>query len=451
LNIFYSADKNSMPPAFLTSQPDATSLRASLQSGTRNAESVCEELLAEVATRDPQLQAFEWLEPKHIRQQAQQLDAQFAQNGAVGPAHGLPLAFKDIIDTAGIPTKNGTVLDEGRIPTRQAAVVARWLAAGGVLFGKTVTTELAFMCPARTFNPHGLSFTPGGSSAGSAAAVAAGMVPIALGSQTGGSVIRPAAFCGVFGFKPTFNLLPRDGVLMQSHTLDTLGVFARSIADLALVTDLLQQEPVPGTQPTLSMLESCQQPFISTPRFGFITLPHCERTSAQTLNQLDQLRASLGTQALNLNLPTAFQDSTRQRETLNFVEMVHHYGHYAEREKTALSSQMQEALEQGRQRTAVEYLAAVASREVLNRALEPLFAVADVLVMLSAPDHAPENRNTTGDPIFNGIWTLCGTPSLTLPLFQAKNGMPIGVQLVAPRGADARLLRVAQWLWEQQD
>ncbi len=439
-----------MPPAFLTSQPDANSLRVSLQSGACNAESICEELLTEVATRDPQLQAFAWLEPEHIRQQAQRLDAQFARSGPVGPAHGLPLALKDIIDTAGIPTENGTVLDAGRIPTRQAAVVERWLAAGGVLFGKTVTTELAFMCPAQTTNPHGADFTPGGSSAGSAAAVAAGMVPIALGSQTGGSVIRPAAYCGVFGFKPTFDLLPTDGVLMQSHTLDTLGVFARSVADLALVTDLLRQEPVPGTQPTLSLLESCQQPFVSAPRFGFVTLPYWERASEQTLSKLEQLRSSLGNQAVNLNLPSAFQDSIRQRETINFVEMVHHYGHYAERGRASLSSQVQGAMEQGGQRTAVEYLAALASREVLNRALEPLFAVADVLVMPAAPDHAPQDRNITGDPVFNGIWTLCGTPSLTLPLFQAENDMPIGMQLVAPRGADARLLRVAQWLWEQQ-
>ncbi len=438
-----------MPPAFLTSQPDANSLRVSLQSGACNAESICEELLTEVATRDPQLQAFAWLEPEHIRQQAQQLDAQFARSGPVGPAHGLPLTLKDIIDTAGIPTENGTALDVSRIPTRQAAVVERWLAAGGLLFGKTVTTELAFMCPAQTANPHGADFTPGGSSAGSAAAVAAGMVPIALGSQTGGSVIRPAAYCGVFGFKPTFDLLPTDGVLMQSHTLDTLGVFARSVADLALVTDLLRQEPVPGTQPTLSLLESCQQPFVSAPRFGFVTLPYWERTSEQTLSKLEQLRSSLGNQAVNLNLPSAFQDSIRQRETINFVEMVHHYGHYAERGRASLSSQVQGAMEQGGQRTAVEYLAALASREVLNRALESLFAVADVLVMPAAPDHAPQ-RNTTGDPVFNGIWTLCGTPSLTLPLFQAENDMPIGMQLVAPRGADARLLRVAQWLWEQQ-
>ena len=439
-----------MPPAFLTSQPDANSLRVSLQSGACNAESICEELLTEVATRDPQLQAFAWLEPEHIRQQAQRLDAQFARSGPVGPAHGLPLALKDIIDTAGIPTENGTVLDSGRIPTRQAAVVERWLAAGGLLFGKTVTTELAFMCPAQTTNPHGADFTPGGSSAGSAAAVAAGMVPVALGSQTGGSVIRPAAYCGVFGFKPTFDLLPTDGVLMQSHTLDTLGVFARSVADLALVTDLLRQEPVPGTQPTLSLLESCQQPFVSAPRFGFVTLPYWERASEQTLSKLEQLWSSLGNQAVNLNLPSAFQDSIRQRETINFVEMVHHYGHYAERGRASLSSQLQGAMEQGGQRTAVEYLAALASREVLNRALEPLFAVADVLVMPAAPDHAPQDRNITGDPVFNGIWTLCGTPSLTLPLFQAENDMPIGMQLVAPRGADARLLRVAQWLWEQQ-
>jgi Asp-tRNA(Asn)/Glu-tRNA(Gln) amidotransferase A subunit family amidase len=237
---------------------------------------------------------------------------------------------------------------------------------------------------------------------------------------------------------------------MQSHTLDTLGVFARSVADLALVTDLLRQEPVPGTQPTLSLLESCQQPIVSAPRFGFVTLPYWERAAAQTLSKLKQLRSSLGNQAVNLNLPSTFQDSIRQRETLNFVEMVHHYGHYAERGQASLSSQVQGAMEQGEQRTAVEYLAALASREVLNRVLEPLFAVADVLVMPSAPDHAPQDRNTTGDPVFNGIWTLCGTPSLTLPLFQAENGMPIGMQLVAPRGADARLLRVAQWLWEQQ-
>lgn len=436
-----------MHPNFLTSLPDATTLRTKLQSKSRAVATVTEELLAEVTRQESQLEAFAWLSPEHVRQQAQRLDSLTGDPMSLGPVHGIPLAFKDIIDTAGIPTENGTQLDASRIPSRQAAVVERWLAAGGVLFGKTVTTELAFLCPAKTKNPHGADFTPGGSSSGSAAAVAAGMVPVALGSQTGGSVIRPAAYCGVFGFKPSYGLLPTEGVLLQSPTLDTLGVFARSVSDLALVTDVLCQAPL--TKPSLSLLDSVQQPFVGAPRFGFIQLPEWQRTSTQMQTKLDSLRQRLGSQAASLELPPAFHEAIRQRETINFVEMAHHYREYAERGWDALSAQTQQAIAQGRERTAVEYLAALTSREHLQRLLEPLFATVDVLVMPSAPDHAPRDRSTTGDPIFNGIWTLCGTPALTLPLFQAENQMPLGVQLVAPQGADARLLRVAQWLWDQ--
>ena len=217
----------------------ALDLRDRIAAGATKAVEAVEACLARIEATEPEVQAWAWLEGAHALEQARALDARKGTGRALGPLHGVPVGIKDIIDTARIPTGNGTPIDAGRVPTRDAAIVARLRAAGAVIMGKTVSTELAYMHPGKTRNPHDPARTPGGSSSGSAAAVAAGMVPLAVGTQTGGSVIRPAAFCGTVGFKPTFGAIGRTGVLTQSPSLDTIGVFARDSADAALIADAL--------------------------------------------------------------------------------------------------------------------------------------------------------------------------------------------------------------------
>ncbi|MBL8708208.1 MAG: amidase, partial [Rhodospirillaceae bacterium] len=217
----------------------AVELRDRLARGAVRAVEIAEASLAQIAATEPRVQAWAWLDGAHVLDQARSLDAHRSAGRPIGPLHGVPVALKDIIDTAGMPTANGTALDAGRVPTADAFVVERLKAAGAIIMGKTVTTELAFMHPGKTRNPHNPDHTPGGSSSGSAAAVAAGMVPLAIGTQTGGSVIRPASYCGVTGFKPSFGAIPRTGILTQSPSLDTVGVFARSPEDAALLAESL--------------------------------------------------------------------------------------------------------------------------------------------------------------------------------------------------------------------
>ena len=222
-----------------------------IRDGALSAEELVEACLARIAEADPAIEAWTYLDPEHARTQARARDADRREGRAIGPLHGLPIGIKDIFDTADMPTEDGTVLHAGRTPAHDAAAVAMLRAAGAVILGKTVTTECATYTPGKTRNPHNPEHTPGGSSSGSAAAVAAGMVPLALGSQTNGSVIRPAAFCGVYGFKPTHGLIPRSGVLKLSRTLDHVGVFARSIEDVALICEaLVGYDPAdPDTRP----------------------------------------------------------------------------------------------------------------------------------------------------------------------------------------------------------
>ena len=229
----------------------AIDLAAAIRDGQYSSEEVVDAHLDRIAEVDPQIEAFAFLDQDHARKQAKQADMIRRSGRPLGPLHGVPVGVKDIIDTQGMPTENGTPLDAGRRPSKDAAVVTSLKAAGAVILGKTVTTELAYYCPNQTKNPHDPARTPGGSSSGSAAAVAAGMVPTAIGTQTNGSVIRPASFCGVVGYKPTWGLIPRTGVLAQCFHLDTIGTFGRSIADAALLADALigHDDGDPATSP----------------------------------------------------------------------------------------------------------------------------------------------------------------------------------------------------------
>jgi Asp-tRNA(Asn)/Glu-tRNA(Gln) amidotransferase A subunit family amidase len=410
--------------------------------------------LEQVEQAEGVLQAFTFLDPEHVLAQAFAADDARAAGQPLGALHGVPVAIKDIFDTADMPTENGTVLHRGRTPSYNATVVTRLKAAGAIVFGKTVTTEFAVLHPGKTTNPLAAERTPGGSSSGSAAAVAASLVPLALGSQTNGSTIRPAAFCGVLGFKPTHGLVSRGGMLRLSRSLDHVGLFARSIDDLALLlAELAGHDPLdPDTQPL------ARQPFVELaaatpplePLFALIKTPHWQRADGTVHAVFADLVAELGAQVEEVELLPSAQAAWQHHQTIMEAEMAHNLAREWERGHEQLSATLRAQLERGRSISAFDYQRALAAVRPMVESFDELFEQRyDAFITPAALGAAPHGLASTGDPVFCTPWTLCGMPALNLPLFEDDDGMPIGVQLVGARHADARLLRTARWLAER--
>nr|WP_068116044.1 amidase [Tropicimonas marinistellae] len=430
----------------------AVDLRDRLATGALSATELAEICIERIEAREPEVRAWAWFDADFVRAQAKQLDAYRATGRPIGPLHGLPVGLKDIIDTARIPTENGCALDAGRVPVADAFVVERLRQAGAVIMGKTVTTELAYLRPSATRNPHNLSHTPGGSSSGSAAAVADGMVPLALGTQTTGSVIRPASFCGVTGFKPSFGAIPRRGVLLQSQSLDTIGVFARDPDGAALLADALFGHDDADSATTLApppqLLETARSKPPFAPVFALVKPPGWEEADPQMQAALAELGDALGDQVFEIEFPKVFDHAVSQHRCINLAEMSRNYYRYWRDGQDSLGEGTLAALAEGNDILARDYLAALDWPRVLNAGLAEIFERCDAILCPAAPGPAPDGLGTTGNPIFNGLWTLCGTPAVTVPILTAENDLPMGVQLVAARGDDARLLRSARWLYD---
>jgi Asp-tRNA(Asn)/Glu-tRNA(Gln) amidotransferase A subunit family amidase len=427
----------------------ASDAARAIREGSISSEQLVEACLARIHAAEPEVQAWQFLDPEHALAQARARNLDRMEGRPTGPLHGVPVGIKDIIDTADMPTEDGTVLHAGRSPDRDATVVSMLRASGAVIMGKTVTTECATYTPGKTRNPHNAEHTPGGSSSGSAAAVAAGMVPLALGSQTNGSVIRPAAFCGVFGFKPTHGLIPRHGILKLSRTLDQVGVFARTLEDVALLAEQLIgfDERDPDTRPRARI------PFVQTaaeepplaPRFAFVKTPLWERAQDETREAFDELAGVLGGQCEEYKLPESLREAWDWHRTIMEAEMAANLDLEWEKGRDRLSESLCEQLARGREVRALDYQKALARIPVLNQGFDELFSHFDAVLTPAAPGTAPKLA-ATGDPAFCTLWTLCGMPALSLPLMNGANGLPLGVQLVGQRDGDARLLRTARWL-----
>ena len=428
----------------------ALAARDRLVSGALDATELTAACLQRCAERDDDIQAWTCLDRRLAMGQAEMLDAQRRSGRPVGPLHGLPVGIKDIIDTADMPTENGSPLDAGRQPEDDAWLVSRLRAAGAVILGKTATTECAYLAPTKTRNPHNLQHTPGGSSSGSAAAVAGGMVPLAIGTQTGGSVIRPASFCGVVGFKPSFGLIPRSGVLRTSRRLDTVGTFARSIEDVALLTEVLaghdtdDPDTAPRAAPRLLELALSEPPV--SPQFAFVRTPAWSELSPDCVEGFGELVEALGGQCDEVELPRIFAEAAVAHRRIMLAEMAHNLRRYYDRGADRLAAETRAAVEEGRTISADDYLAALDWREPLYAGLEEVFTRYDAIVTPAAPGEALPGLESTGSAAFNSLWTLLGVPAVTLPLLSGANGLPVGVQLVGPRFNDGQLMRSARWL-----
>jgi Asp-tRNA(Asn)/Glu-tRNA(Gln) amidotransferase A subunit family amidase len=422
---------------------------AAIREGRATAVELVEACLARIDEVDDRIEAWAFLDRNHALAQAKAADDHRRQGKSTGPLHGVPIGVKDIFDTGDYPTEFGSPFWAGRTPRRDAAAVARLRAAGAVIMGKTVTTEYAYYNPGKTRNPHDPERTPGGSSSGSAAAVAAGMVPGAIGSQTNGSVIRPAAFCGVVGFKPSHGLIPRTGALLLSRALDHVGVFARSVEDAALLAETLAgfDDEDPDTRalagPHFVSVAGSEPPL--PPRFAFVRTPAWKFAEPVTEASFAELVETLGENAGEVDLSMSFERGIELHGIVMAVDMAHNFHRDYEQGRDKLSPVLRALIEKGRTYPAVEYTRALAGSATLNDTLDAVFDEYDAILTPAAPGPAPRGT-ATGNPVFCSTWTYLGTPAVSLPLLQDENGMPIGVQLVGRRGNDARLLRTARWL-----
>jgi len=428
----------------------ATDAAAEIARGAMSAEEYTGACLDQIAAVEPDVQAFIHLDPEHALAQARALDRHKADGGRIGPLHGVPVGIKDIFDTADYPTECGSPALSGRRPETDAAVVGKLREAGAVIIGKTVSTEFAYFHPGKTRNPHDLTRTPGGSSSGSAAAVAAGMVPLAIGSQTNGSMIRPAAFCGVFGVKPSHGLISRAGALTLSRKLDHVGAFARSIEDLALILDVLAgQDPAdPDTRPYASpnFRAGAVEPPPIPPSFALVRTPMWDKADAEARSALEDLAKGLG--AREVELPDDYRGAWEAQRAIMAADMAYNLGAFVDR-GDEISKPLREFIAEGRSVTAVQYLAAARDTKRYADGLLAIFErLSDAIITLSARGVAPKGIDATGDPVFCSLWTLTGFPSLNLPLLASDDGLPIGVQLVGAPGRDERLLRTARALIE---
>lgn len=422
-----------------------------LQDGRISAVDLTRACLERIAAREPVVQAWSFLDPAHALRQAEARDAERKAGKPLGPLHGLPVGIKDIIDTADMPTENGTVLHAGRRPMQDAAVVARLRAAGAVIMGKTVTTELAVYHPGKTRNPVDPLRSPGGSSSGSAAAVADLMVPLAVGSQTNGSVIRPAAYCGCYGFKPTFGTIPRTGALVQSPPLDHIGLFARSLDDLALLAEVLTgfDPGDPDTRPTAKppLLETLRQDWPIPPDLAFVKTPAWSLAADDLGLAFAELVNALGSRVAEVELPETFEAAVETHRVVMESDIAVSFAPEYERGRDRLSARLRGIIESGQRHSAGSYIRARQRVPQLRAALEPLFRRFDAILTPATTGEAPLlAEGHTGSPVFCTIWTLLGLPALSLPLLTGTNGLPMGVQLVGRMGDDARLLRTARWL-----
>jgi len=422
-----------------------------MQDGLLTAEDLVRACLERIDAVEPAVQAWQYLDHGYALQQARAADERRRSGVGVGPLNGVPLGIKDIIDTADMPTENGCALHKGRTPRADAQVVAALRDAGAVIMGKTVTTECAYFSPGKTRNPWNPEHTPGGSSSGSAAAVAAQMVPLALGTQTNGSVIRPAAFCGVFGFKPTHGLIPRTGILNLSRTLDHVGVFARSLEDVALLAEALagyhpaDPDSRPRGRPPFVRILAEEPPI--PPMLAFLKTPHWARMEREAQEAFGELVEALGDRVEEIDLTLSATDAWSWQKTIMEAEMAASF----EREWTSgreqLSPQLRSLIERGRELRAVDYQRALAGIPRMVESFDELFVERyDAILTPAALGAAPKGLESTGDPAFCTPWSLAGMPALSLPLMQGTNGLPLGVQLVGRRDFDARLLRTARWL-----
>jgi Asp-tRNA(Asn)/Glu-tRNA(Gln) amidotransferase A subunit family amidase len=428
----------------------ASEALVAIASGRLTSVELVKSCLARISETDGAIKAWAFLDEDAALAQAAECDRIRIAGMATGPLHGIPVGLKDIIDTAKMPTQRGSLIFEGRQTDRVARIVEFLREAGAVIMGKTVTTEFAFVHANETRNPHNTDHTPGGSSSGSAAAVAAMHVPLAIGTQTNGSVIRPASFCGIFGFKPTRGVISRDGLLQTSVSLDQIGCFGRSLVDVALLTDAIggydQRDVVSFARPRPNMSEGAAADVPVTPALAWIDLPFNDRLSSDALDGIDAVLEILGPSVERMTAADTLSDLVAVQATIHEYEIAKHQAAVFDTHWDQISDTLKPIITRARAITKTQYDDALAVKASAEGFFKAFFVDYDAIIAPSAAGEAPTFGNGTGDPIFCTLWTLAGLPCVSLPMLVGETGLPIGVQLIGPTEKDDRLLRTARWL-----
>ena len=413
----------------------ATEVAARIAAGKLKSEALVAACLERIGQREKDVQAWAFIDPEAALAQARARDEEPRRTRL----HGIPVGVKDVLDTADLPTEYGSPIYRGNRTSCDAACVAQVRELGGVILGKTVTTEFATRHPNKTRNPHNLKHTPGGSSQGSAAAVADWMVPLAFGTQTTSSVIRPAAYCGVVGYKPSFGLVNRAGVKALSDALDTVGTLTRTVPDAALIVEELSGAPVTSFDAVPRM----------KPRIGFCRTPYWRQADRPTQEALEQAVPRLeraGAKVAEVDLDGEFTRLVDVQVTISTYEMFRALAYERTRFPGLISEHLMGRLLGGGRVTRAEYEEAQAIAQRCRARLDDVFRDYDVLLAPSAPGEAPEGLASTGDPVFGASWTVLHGPAVTVPAFHGPRGLPLGAQIIGPLGMDGTTLLCAEWV-----
>ena len=411
---------------------------------------LCKNYIEQIDKFEKDVKAWVHLDKKLLLEKADEADNHRKSGKPMGPLHGIPIALKDIIGTYDMPTECGTVLRKGRTQSQNAEIVDILKSSGAIIMGKTATSELAFLAPPATRNPHDLTRTPGGSSSGSAAVIATHMAPLSIGSQTGGSVIRPASYCGVVGYKPSYGLISRNGVLRTSNYLDHIGVFGKTVEDVALLAKVLikkdQYDEATVHYSSEFMLEECLKGPLYDPKFIFYKTNSWKKIDKKSREAFEFFIKSFKKNIEVFDTPSYFKDIDKYHRIIHECDLANNFQMYYKKSKNKLSKEMQSAISKGMKYSAKEYLDAVDFMKRSYDSYKEVFEDYHGVLTPCSTGVADKGLKSTGSADFNRVWSYMHTPAISLPLLQGENNLPLGLQLIGDKYDDHRFLGIARWL-----
>ena len=425
-------------------------LAAKIKDAQLTSVDVCEKYIERINKFDKDIKAWAHFDKKVLLEKAAEADDHRRSGKPIGPLHGVPIAVKDIIGTVDMPTECGTVIRKGKSYSQNAEIIDLLHASGAIVMGKTATSELAYLGPPATTNPHDKTRTPGGSSSGSAASVASFMAPASIGSQTGGSVIRPASYCGVVGYKPSYGLISRNGVLRTSYHLDHIGVFGKTVEDVALLAKILikkdSYDKATIHYSSEFMLDECKKGPMFDPKFIFYKTESWKKIDKKSRESFEFFIKSFKKNIEVFDTPSYFKDIDKYHRIIHETDLANNFQVYYKKSKNKLSKEMQTAISRGMKHSAKEYLDAV---DFMSRSYESYKEVFEDYHGVLSPCStgvADKGLKSTGSADFKRVWSYMHTPAISLPLLQGENNLPLGLQLIGDKFDDQRFLGVANWL-----
>ena len=411
---------------------------------------LCEHYISQINKFEKDVKAWAYFDKKLLLEKATEADTYRKSGKPLGALHGLPVAIKDIIGTYDMPTECGTVFRKKMSSSQDSEIVNLLKTAGAIIMGKTVTCELAYIHPSKTKNPHDYSRTPGGSSSGSAAVVASHMAHLSIGSQTGGSIIRPASYCGVVGYKPSYGLISRNGVLKTSDKLDTIGVFGKTVKDVALLAKTLIKKDLydPATVHFAAddMIKTCEEGPIFEPKFIFYKTDNWKNIDKESQKAFDFLIKNFKKNIEIFDTPSYFKQIPQYHQIIHEADLANNFQVYYKKDKNKLSKEMRDAIERGMKYSAKEYTDAIDFMRQSYESFKEVFEDYHGIITPSSSGVADKGLKSTGSADFQKIWTYLGLPTISLPLLTGENNLPLGVQLVGNKLDDLRFLGTANWL-----